>query len=151
MTSELLAIGLLVAFGIPTVLSDLKSRTISNFLSLGFSAGSLLLVLVSWASLGVAPAPALVSGLIAGIVFLVLYLAGRGSLGEADVKLAPGFGMIMGGLGGPSLLWWLLGTFLGAGVFAAIGLMLRRLTLKQSFAFAPFMFTAAFLVLIAPR
>ena len=147
MSFELLALLLVVGFGVPAVISDLRTQTVSNPLTLGFSAAALLFVLGRSLLFGVDPVPALLVGLLASAIFLLLYFLGRGGLGEADVKLAPGFGLLIGALSLQVFMGWLLLCFLTGGLFAAFVLMTKRMGRKQSFAFAPFMFGAALMVL----
>ena len=96
MNFEIAAAVLMLLFGVPAVLSDLKTQTISNPLTLGFSAASLLLAIFGWLLLEVPVAGSLVGGLIGFGSYLVLYFAGRRSVGEADVKLSLGFGLLLG-------------------------------------------------------
>lgn len=149
MNFEIAAAVLMLLFGVPAVLSDLKTQTISNPLTLGFSAASLLLVIFGWLLLEVPVAGSLVGGLIGFGSYLVLYFAGRRILGEADVKLSLGFGLLLGASSLQAVVAWLLASFIFAGVYALVMLVSKKLTAKQSFAYAPFMFAAGLLVLIA--
>lgn len=146
MTAQILSILVLLGFGIPVVLSDLRTRQVSNALGIGFFLASITVVVFGLLTSELDIATPFMSGAITLAVFLVLYLIGRGSLGEADVKLAPGFGLLLGTISLSAILNWLLLTFLAAGAYAVIALILRKVGPKDFFAFAPFMFLAAITV-----
>lgn len=146
MAVQILSMLVILAFGIPATISDIRTKQVSNLLSIGFTAASALVVVIAWLFFGSEPVAPLIAGAVALIIYILLYLAGRGSLGEADVKLAPGFGFLLGLISTTAVMNWLLITFLMAGAFALIALVFRRANLKDSFAFAPFMFLAAIMV-----
>lgn len=92
---------------------------------------------------------ALLGGVVLGGCYLVLALASRGSLGLGDVKLAGGLGIALGWLGWPTLL---VGSALGfvlMGVVSLGLLLARRITLKDSLSFGPFMLGGALLAILA--
>ena len=92
---------------------------------------------------------ALLGGLTLGGSYLVLALASRGQLGGGDVKLAGGLGIALGWLGWPTLL---TGAALGFLLMAVVSLGLliaRRITLKHSLSFGPFMLAGALLAILA--
>ena len=136
----------LLGFGIPVVLSDLRTKQVSNALSIGFFLASVTVVVFGLLTSEIDIATPFISGAITLAVFLVLYLIGRGSLGEADVKLAPGFGLLLGTISLAAIVNWLLLTFLAAGAYAVVALILKKVGPKDFFAFAPFMFLAAITV-----
>jgi prepilin peptidase CpaA len=85
--------GLALFFGTVAVIEDLRSRTISNWTTLGAMAAGVLYHVVTggWAGLGSS-----LLGLIVGfLAFLVFYLLG--GMGGGDIKLMAGFGAILGG------------------------------------------------------
>jgi prepilin signal peptidase PulO-like enzyme (type II secretory pathway) len=141
--TETSALLFLVAFGIPVSYFDIKSKSIPNWLTalfllccLGFGA--------LWIQKGALKFPQAIWGcLIASVIFFLLYFVSRGALGEADLKLAPGIGILMSVFSFTAAIWWILFAFILAGGFAAIMLLLRRLQPKQEFAFGPFMFLGA--------
>jgi len=145
-TAQILSILVLLGFGIPIVLSDLRTKQVSNSLSVGFFLASATIAVFGLLTSELDIATPFISGAIALAVFLVLYLIGRGSLGEADVKLAPGFGLLLGTISVSAIVNWLLLTFLAAGAYAVIALILRKVGPKDFFAFAPSMFLAAITV-----
>ena len=146
MTAQILSILVLLGFGIPVVLSDLRTKQVSNALSIGFFLASVTVVVFGLLTSEIDIATPFISGAITLAVFLVLYLIGRGSLGEADVKLAPGFGLLLGTISLAAIVNWLLLTFLAAGAYAVVALILKKVGPKDFFAFAPFMFLAAITV-----
>lgn len=146
MTAQILSILVLLGFGIPVVLSDLRTKQVSNALSIGFFLASVTVVVFGLLTSELDIATPFISGAITLTVFLVLYLIGRGSLGEADVKLAPGFGLLLGTISLTAIVSWLLLTFLAAGAYAVVALILKKVGPKDFFAFAPFMFLAAITV-----
>jgi len=141
--TETSAMLFLVGFGIAVSYFDIKSKSIPNwltalFLLFCFGFG------VFWILIGAVKLSQAIWGcLIASVFFLLLYLVSRGALGEADLKLAPGIGILMSVFSFTAAIWWILFAFVLAGGFAAIMLLLRRLQPKQEFAFGPFMFLGA--------
>ncbi|OYW10765.1 MAG: hypothetical protein B7X34_04225 [Acidobacteriia bacterium 12-62-4] len=86
-------VGLALFFGTLAVAEDLRSRTISNWTTLGAMLAGLTYHSLNggWAGLGSS-----MIGLIVGFcAFLVFYLLG--GMGGGDVKLMAGFGAILGG------------------------------------------------------
>jgi leader peptidase (prepilin peptidase)/N-methyltransferase len=79
-------------------------------------------------------------------VYLLLYLASKGSLGMGDVKLAFPLGLCVGWY---SADYWLVATFVSffiAGLVAIIGLATKRMTRKSRLAFGPYMFLGTLIV-----
>ena len=148
MITSLTALTLLVAFGVPVAVSDFRTKTVSNRLVMLFTlasfAGYGFLVLTR----SIAVTPALFAAFLALGVFLLLYLVGRGGLGEADVKLAPAIGLLVALGSLQSVFTWLVVTFLLAGGFALVQLLRKRLGLQDTFAFAPHMFGAAIITVL---
>jgi prepilin peptidase CpaA len=103
---------------------DMRDRRIPNLLTLPCIAFGLLLHLFlnGWRGLGNSAA----AGLIAGIIFLIFWLAG--GMGAGDVKLIAAVACIAGL---PHVLWLLILTALAGGVMA-IGLALWRGRLKDT-------------------
>ena len=148
MSETFAVLAILIIFGIPVSLSDLKSKTIPNWLT-----GIFLIASIGfgfWVSLsGSTPILQLVISCVLSLsVYLVLYLLSRGSLGAADLKLAPGFGALLSVFPFIAVTWWILLTFVLAGIVSVILLATKRLGLKQEIAFAPFMFFAGVLIVL---
>ena len=81
--------------------------------------------------------------------YLLLALVRPGQMGGGDIKLAASAGLMMGWLGWPPLL---LGTALGFILSAVVSLALlaaRRITLRGSIPFGPFLIGGALLAMLA--
>lgn len=97
-----------------------------------------------WGALG----RALLGGLAMGGTFLVLALLRAGQLGGGDIKAAGLVGLALGWLGWPALV---LGAALGFVLMAVSSLVLlaaRRITLRSSLAFGPFLLTGALVAVL---
>ncbi len=136
----LLVTGLLVAVS----LVDFQTRRIPN---------GLVLALLGWAVVQVIwwgqPTPvvaAVKAGLglaLAGGLFLVIALIGRGALGSGDVKLAAALGAVLGFR--LALSGLLLGVILG-GVAALVLLITRRVGRKDPIAYGPYLALGTWIV-----
>jgi len=87
----------------------------------------------------------LLGGVIGLVVFAAMWLIAPQGMGAGDVKLALFVGLITGF---PGVLWAIVGSFLLAGLAAALLLLFRRVGLKSEMPFAPFMVLAAIVVLL---
>ena len=83
------------------------------------------------------------------IVYLLLYLLSRGSLGMGDVKFAFPLGLCVGWYSTDQWLVAIFVSFLIAGLVAVIGLVTKRMTRKSRLAFGPYMFIGTFLVCVS--
>jgi prepilin signal peptidase PulO-like enzyme (type II secretory pathway) len=151
MSFELIAAALIIGFGIPSIISDIRSQNIANGLTFGFSGAAIGAVLVGSLILDVNITAAVSGGVGAFVLYLALYFLSKGSLGEADVKLSLGFGFLLGAISIQMLMGWILLSFLIAGIFAGVALATRKMHRRQSFAYAPFMFSSAIMVLAVLR
>ncbi|GAA1662974.1 A24 family peptidase [Kribbella yunnanensis] len=91
---------------------------------------------------------AIFGGLVLGTAYLILALVGRGQLGGGDVKLAGGIGIALGWLGWPAVF---AGAALGFVLMAVVCLALlaaRRITLRHSVSFGPFMLAGALVAVL---
>jgi prepilin signal peptidase PulO-like enzyme (type II secretory pathway) len=87
---------------------------------------------------------AAVAGLaVAGGLFFVLALIGRGVAGLGDVKLEAALGAL---LGYPAVLAAMLAGIMAGGVAAAVLLLTRRAGRKDAFAYGPYLALGAWLV-----
>lgn len=92
---------------------------------------------------------ALLGGLAMGAAFLLLALLRPGHLGGGDIKVAGLVGLALGWLGWPVLL---LGGSLGFVLMAVVSLGLlaaRRITLRSSISFGPFLLGGALIAALA--
>ena len=140
----------LAYFGARLSIVDFKSHRLPNQLVGWFTATQILIVaVISWmasdldrfgTALGIAG--------VTTIVYLLLYLVSRGSLGMGDVKFAFPLGLCVGWYSSDQWLVAIFVSFLIAGVVAVIGLVTKRMTRKSRLAFGPYMFLGTFLVCV---
>jgi leader peptidase (prepilin peptidase)/N-methyltransferase len=91
---------------------------------------------------------ALLGGLALGGSYLVLGILSRGQLGAGDVKLAGAVGIALGWLSWPTLLAGAALGFVLMGV-ASFGLLIsRRVTLRHSLSFGPFLLGGALIAIL---
>lgn len=121
-------------------LVDLRVRRIPNELVLALLVWAVVQILwlgqPGWgaAALGLA---------VAGGVFLLLRLAGRGAMGLGDVKLEAALGAL---LGSPAVLAAMVAGILAGGLAAAVLLLTRRAGRKDAIAYGPYLALGAWLV-----
>ena len=140
----------LAYFGAQLSIIDFKSHRLPNKLVGWFIATQILIVaVISWmasdldrfgTALGIAG--------VTTIVYLLLYLVSRGSLGMGDVKFAFPLGLCVGWYSANQWLLAIFVSFLIAGLVAVIGLVTKRITRKSRLAFGPYMFLGTFLVCV---
>ena len=140
----------LAYFGARLSIVDFKSHRLPNQLVGWFIATQILIVaVISWmasdldrfgTALGIAG--------VTTIVYLLLYLVSRGSLGMGDVKFAFPLGLCVGWYSANQWLVAIFVSFLIAGLVAVIGLVTKRITRKSRLAFGPYMFLGTFLVCV---
>ena len=113
-------------------ITDIRERRIPNAIMFPALAIALIVALSSparWSYLA--------GGLFAGLLLLIpTFIYGLERAGGGDVKLAAFIGLI---LGWPAIIPALLCAFAGASLFAFGGMIARRLTLRSSIAFGPFL------------
>ena len=140
----------LAYFGARLSIVDFKSHRLPNRLVGWFVAVEILIMaVISWmasdfdrfgTALGIAG--------VTTIVYLLLYLVSRGSLGMGDVKFAFPLGLCVGWYSANQWLVAIFVSFLIAGLVAVIGLVTKRMTRKSRLAFGPYMFLGTFLVCV---
>jgi leader peptidase (prepilin peptidase)/N-methyltransferase len=120
---------------------DLACRRLPREIS--YPLAAIVLVLVAISALGEGEAQPLVDALIGVVVttssMFVLYVMSRGGLGDGDVRLAPALGTAaaFGGIGALSVT--MLVSFVSAGLFVVMGLVLGRMTRSSAIPFGPFL------------
>jgi leader peptidase (prepilin peptidase)/N-methyltransferase len=87
----------------------------------------------------------LLGGILGLLVFAVMWLISPRGMGAGDVKLALFVGLIVGV---PGIGWVIVGSFLLAGVVAAVLLLSRRAGMKSEIPFGPSMVLATMVVLL---
>jgi prepilin signal peptidase PulO-like enzyme (type II secretory pathway) len=136
-TSALVVTALLLCI----TLVDLQIRRIPDELVLALLAWAVVQML--W--LGQPDWRAAVIGLaVAGGLFFVLALIGRGVVGLGDVKLEAALGAL---LGYPAVLAAMAAGVIAGGLAAAVLLLTRRAGRKEAFAYGPYLALGAWLVL----
>lgn len=132
----------LAYFGAQLSIIDFKSHRLPNRLVAWFTATQILIMgITSWitSDLGRLTTALGIAG-VTTIVYLMLYLVSRGSLGMGDVKFAFPLGLSVGWFSANQWLLAIFVSFLLAGLVAVIGLVTKRMTGKSRLAFGPYMF-----------
>ena len=139
----------LVAIGIPLLRVDIKERRLPNSLVALLAIIGVGTVVVA---LGAeAFVRSLIGGLLGGMIFLILYLLGRGRLGEGDVKLGMALSMVIFPISAQSWIFWLLMSFLGAGFYALLSLILKRKTTTDEMPYGPFLVVVSWITVLATQ
>ncbi|WP_170166595.1 A24 family peptidase [Lentzea atacamensis] len=87
---------------------------------------------------------AVLGGLMLAFVYRVLQFVNPAGMGYGDVKLSGVIGMALAWLGWPVLLLGAALAFILSAVVSLVLLLLRKVTLKSSLPFEPFMVLGAF-------
>lgn len=147
---EVVAFAFLGVLGVALAAIDLRVQRLPDRLVL--PAYPVLIALLGVAALvqrdGGALLRALLGGLAMGGVFLVLALLRAGQLGGGDIKAAGLVGIALGWLGWPAVV---LGASLGFVLMAVASLALlaaRRITLRDSISFGPFLLGGALVAVL---
>ena len=132
----------LAYFGAQLSIIDFKSHRLPNRLVAWFTATQILIMgITTWITSDLARlTTALGIAGVTTIVYLMLYLVSRGSLGMGDVKFAFPLGLSVGWYSANQWLVAIFVSFLLAGLVAVIGLVTKRMTGKSRLAFGPYMF-----------
>ena len=140
----------LAYFGARLSIVDFKSHRLPNQLVGWFIATQILIVgITGWMASDFARfGTALGIAGVTTIVYLLLYLVSRGSLGMGDVKFAFPLGLCVGWYSANQWLVAIFVSFLIAGLVSVIGLVTKRITRKSRLAFGPYMFLGTFLVCV---
>ena len=138
----------LAYFGVRLSIIDFKTHRLPNHLVGWFTAIEILIMgITSWIASDFSRLTiALGIATVTMLVYLLLYLVSRGSLGMGDVKFAFPLGLCAGW---NSAEYWLVAifvSFLLAGLVAVIGLVTKRMTRKSRLAFGPYMFLGTTIV-----
>lgn len=141
---------LLAYFGAHLSIIDFKSHRLPNRLVGWFTTTEILIMgITSWITSDLARlTTALGIAAVTMLVYLLLYLVSRGSLGMGDVKFAFPLGLCVGWYSADHWLVAIFVSFLLAGLVACIGLATKRITRKSRLAFGPYMFLGTFLVCV---
>lgn len=143
---EVLAFACLGAVGVALAFIDTAVQRLPDVLTL--PAYPLVLALLTLAALtgGTfgALGRAVLGGLALAFVYRVLEFLNPAGMGFGDVKLSGVVGMALGWLGWPVLLVGAALAFVLSALVSLVLLLLRRITLKSSLPFGPFMLLGAF-------
>ncbi len=146
--AELLLRALLLVFGYVAAAGDLKNKRVPNRL-VAVMAGAWVLVIVPQLLLRTEETlflafSGMVGFLLAGFIFLAVYLISRKGLGGGDVKLMAVSGLYLG-FGGvlPTMLY---GSVLAALTALAL-IALKKITVKDSIPLVPFLYVGMVLTL----
>jgi leader peptidase (prepilin peptidase)/N-methyltransferase len=129
---------------------DLACRRLPREIS--YPLATIVLVLVAFSALSEGEARPLVDALIGVVVttssMFVLYVMSRGGLGDGDVRLAPALGTAaaFGGIGVLSVT--MLVSFVSAGLFVVMGLVLGRMTRSSAIPFGPFLIVGSIVAML---
>lgn len=142
---------LLAVSGVALVWIDLDVHRLPEGLTLPTAAATTVLLVL--ASILTADRDPLLRGLLAaGATFLVLgllsFLSG-GAFGFGDVVLGTTLGLALGYLDARAALWGPAYAFVLSGLVSLLGLITRRLGLKSSIAFGPFLLVGALLAVLS--
>ena len=138
----------LAYFGIRLSIIDFKAHRLPNQLVGWFAVIEVFLLgFLSWFADDLARLmTALGIAAFTMLVYLLLYLVSRGSLGMGDVKFAFPLGLCVGWYSANHWLVAIFVSFLLAGLVAVIGLITKRMNRKSRLAFGPYMFLGTSMV-----
>lgn len=142
---ELLPLLILLFFGLWLSIIDIRSHRLPNqvvaaMTLISFFVQALLALSQSQLDRLIA---ALTTALATTLVYLLLYLCSRGSMGMGDVKFAFPLGLAIGWYALEQWLPAIFLTFLLAGLVALIGVALKRTSWKSQLALGPYMYAAS--------
>ena len=142
---EILPLAVLILFGLWLSIIDIRSHRLPNQI---IGAMALLLISVQ-AVIALTQSQldrlvtALIIALATTLVYLLLYIVSRGSMGMGDVKFAFPLGLTIGWYNPEQWLSAIFLTFCLAGLVALTGIALKRTSWKSALALGPYMFIAS--------
>lgn len=129
--------------------TDYKNRRISNQVLLLLLAVRTVILLLEcltypeyWRTLALSAAAGMI---LSGGMFLICYVIARGGIGAGDVKLLAVLGYWMGG---GAIFTVMFLTVLLAALGSGVGLLFRKVSLKQEMPFAPFVLAGTILTMM---
>lgn len=142
---EILPLAVLILFGLWLSIIDIRSHRLPNQI-----VGAMALLLISvQAVIALTQSQldrlvtALIIALATTLVYLLLYIVSRGSMGMGDVKFAFPLGLVIGWYNPEQWLPAIFLTFCLAGLVAMAGIALKRTSWKSTLALGPYMFAAS--------
>jgi leader peptidase (prepilin peptidase) / N-methyltransferase len=147
---EALAFGYLGVLGVALAAIDISVQRLPDRLVLPALPALILLLAVAAAAGHQEGAliRALLGSLALAAGFLLLALARPGQLGGGDVKLASLVGLMLGWLGWPALLIGTAAGFMLSAVVSLVLLAARRVTLRDTVSFGPFLLCGTLLAIV---
>jgi leader peptidase (prepilin peptidase) / N-methyltransferase len=146
-----LALGFLGALGVALAAIDISVQRLPDRLTLpAYPVLTALLAIAAVTGHDLAALwRALLGGLVLGAAYLLLGLVRPGQLGGGDIKLAGLAGLALGWLGWRAVLTGAALGFVLAGLAGLVLLAARRVTLRGTISFGPFLLGGALLVILA--
>lgn len=142
---EILPLAVFILFGLWLSIIDIRSHRLPNQV-----VGAMALLLISLqAVIALTQSQpdrliaALATALATTLVYVVLYMFSRGSMGMGDVKFAFPLGLVIGWHNPEQWLSAIFLTFCLAGIVALTGIALKRTSWKSALALGPYMFIAS--------
>ena len=142
---EFLPLVVLILFGLWLSIIDIRSHRLPNQVVAAMTLVSIsvqALIALTQSQLDRLIA-ALATALVTTLVYLLLYVCSRGSMGVGDVKFAFPLGLAIGWYNHEQWLSAIFLTFCFAGLVAITGIALKRTSWKSTLALGPYMFAAS--------
>ena len=142
---ELLPLVVLLLFGLWLSIIDIRSHRLPNKVVAAMTLVSIsiqALIALTQSQLDRLIA-ALTTALVTTLVYFLLYVCSRGSMGMGDVKFAFPLGLAIGWYNPEQWLPAIFITFCLAGLVALTGIALKRTSWKSALALGPYMFIAS--------
>ena len=142
---ELLPLVVLLLFGLWLSIIDIRSHRLPNKVVAAMTRVSIsiqALIALTQSQLDRLIA-ALTTALVTTLVYFLLYVCSRGSMGMGDVKFAFPLGLAIGWYNPEQWLPAIFITFCLAGLVALTGIALKRTSWKSALALGPYMFIAS--------
>ena len=142
---EILPLAVLILFGLWLSIIDIRSHRLPNqvvaaMTLMSFFVQALIALTQSQFDRLIA---ALATALVTTLVYLLLYIGSRGSMGMGDVKFAFPLGLTIGWHNPEQWLPAIFLTFCLAGLVAMAGIAIKRTSWKSTLALGPYMFAAS--------
>jgi len=138
-----------IGFGTRLSVIDLKVHRLPNQIVAWFTATQIAtLIALSLDDINDLKLPLLVA-IGTSVIYSILFVLSRGSLGMGDVKFAFPLGLTVGWYASELWLVAILGSFLSAGVVALVGIIAKRMDRESKLALGPYMFLSTLLACVA--
>jgi leader peptidase (prepilin peptidase)/N-methyltransferase len=146
---NLIPLVVFIGFGTRLSVIDLKVHRLPNQIVAWFTATQIAtLIALSLDDINDLKLPLLVA-IGTSVIYSILFVLSRGSLGMGDVKFAFPLGLTVGWYASELWLVAILGSFLSAGVVALVGIIAKRMDRESKLALGPYMFLSTLLACVA--